>query len=176
MADNQPPVAIEAAGPLGRAIVRGGWIFAMGIVVAAAILILEVVLRYGFNSPTLWAHETCIFLCALAFIYGGLYCVSLDRHIRVVTIYGALPEGAKRVMDVLISLISAGAAALFAWAAWLMVQRAAWAPDGAVRLETSGSAWNPPTPALLKIFLLAALTAMAIQFLVLAVNHARGRR
>ena len=43
--------------------------------VAMAVLIFEVLLRYLFNSPTIWGHETSIFLCALSFIWGGLYCV-----------------------------------------------------------------------------------------------------
>ncbi|WP_067335215.1 TRAP transporter small permease subunit [Stappia indica] len=168
--------AIEEAGLLGRLIDRGGLVFAVGIVVSMAILINEVALRYIFNAPTIWAHETTIFLCGVAFIYGGLYCTARDRHIRVVLIYDVLPPSARRLLDIAISLICAAASAMFAYAAWLMVQRAAFRPDGSFRLETSGSAWDPPFPGLLKVFLLAVLAVMALQFLVLAVNYAKGRR
>lgn len=168
--------AIEEAGLLGRLIDRGGLVFAVGIVVSMAILINEVALRYIFNAPTIWAHETTIFLCGVAFIYGGLYCTARDRHIRVVLIYDVLPPRARRLLDIAISLICAAASAMFAYAAWLMVQRAAFRPDGSFRLETSGSAWDPPFPGLLKVFLLAVLAVMALQFLVLAVNYAKGRR
>ena len=65
------PGAIPQAGLLGRWIDRGGLIFATGIVFAMAILIQEVILRYVFNAPTIWAHETTIFLCGVAFVYGG---------------------------------------------------------------------------------------------------------
>ncbi|TMV08463.1 TRAP transporter small permease [Ruegeria sediminis] len=167
---------IPEAGLLGRVIDRLGIVLAIGIVAAMLILIQEVVLRYVFNAPTIWAHETTVFLCAIAFIYGGLYCASHDKHIRVVLIYDWLPDRVRRVFDIVISLICAASSAMFAWAAWLMVERAVFRPDGSVRLERSGSAWDPVYPALLKLFLLAVLTVMAVQFLILAWGYAKGRK
>ena len=168
------PGAVPQAGKLGWLIDKGGIIFATGIFIAMLILIQEVFLRYVLNSPTIWAHETTIFLCAVAFIYGGLYCAARNTHIRVVILYDLVSPGVRRFLDVVISLVCMISAATFAWASWLMVERAAFAPDGSFRLETSGSAWNPPTPSLLKIFMLAVMVVLAIQFLVLAVNYARG--
>lgn len=167
--------AIPEAGALGRWIDRGGVVFAIGIIVAMLILIQEVVLRYVFNAPTIWAHETTIFLSGVAFIYGGLYCAARDRHIRVVLLYDVLPPALRRAFDVAISLVSAVASGIFAWAAWQMVKRAAFMPDGTVRLERSGSAWDPVYPGLSKIFLCVVLLVLAVQFLVLAWNYARGR-
>jgi C4-dicarboxylate transporter DctQ subunit len=167
--------AAVQAGLLGAAINRGGVIFAIGLIVSMLILIQEVFLRYVLNSPTIWAHETTIFLCAAAFIYGGLYCAARDSHIRVVIIYDVMKGRARRALDVAISLVCAAASAFFAWAAWLMVERAIFTPDGSFRLETSGSAWNPPIPGLLKVFMFSVLLVMAIQFVVLAWNYARGK-
>lgn len=166
---------VAEAGMLGRAIDRFAIVFAIGIILAMAVLIFEIVMRYGFNSPTLWAHETSIFLSAIAFVFGGLYCVAHNRHIRVVLLYDALSPRARRIMDVVISAVCLVASLFFAYASWLMVERAVWAPDGRFRLEGTGSAWNPPTPALLKVFLLIVLAVMAVQFLILAINYARGR-
>ncbi|MCA8879557.1 MAG: TRAP transporter small permease [Rhodobacteraceae bacterium] len=163
------------AGLLGRLINQGGIVFAIGIVVSMLILAQEVFLRYVLNAPTIWAHETTIFLCAIAFIYGGLYCAARNSHIRVVILYDIVPRPVRRVLDVVISLSCAFSACFFAWASWLMVQKALFTPDGAVRLETSGSAWNPPIPALLKTFLFVTMLLLAIQFLVLAFNYARGK-
>lgn len=175
-AHERPAGPIPAAGFLGRVISAGGLIFAIGIVVAMLILIQEVVLRYFFNSPTNWAHETTIFLSGIAFVYGGLYCVARDSHIRVVLIYDAIPERWRRALDIAISAVCCIASVMFAYAAWLMVQRAAFTPTGEFRLETSGSAWNPVYPGLMKVFLLAVLTVMAVQFLILTINYARGKR
>jgi len=49
-------------------------------------------------------------------------------------------------------------------------------PDGSVRLESSGSAWDPVYPGLLNIFLMLLMGALTLQFLILTWNHARGRR
>ena len=175
-AHEAPQGAIPQAGILGRAISAGGIVFAIGIVAAMLILIQEVVLRYFFNSPTVWAHETTIFLSGIAFVYGGLYCVARDSHIRVVLIYDAIPPRMRRGLDVAISIVCALSSAMFAYAAWLMVERAVFTPAGDFRLETSGSAWNPPFPGMMKVFLLAVMTVMAVQFLILTVNYARGKR
>lgn len=172
--DTEGPIA--EAGFLGRVIDKTGLLFAAGIVISTAILISEVVLRYIFNSPTIWAHETTIFLCGTAFVYGGLYCCARDKHIRVVLIYDILPDKIRRAFDVIIFLICSAASSAFAWATWMMVQRAAFRPDGSFRLERSGSAWDPVYPGLLKIFLLIIMTVMALQFLILAINCVRGRR
>lgn len=170
------PGAIAEAGSIGRWINKGGLLFAGGIVLSMLILLNEVVLRYVFNAPTIWAHETTIFLCGMAFLYGGLYCTARDRHIRVVLIYDSLPPAPRRVFDVLISLICMAASGFFAWASWLMVQKAAFRPDGSFRLERSGSAWDPVFPGLIKVFLLVVMAVMAVQFLILAYNYARGRK
>ena len=168
--------AIPEAGAFGRWIDRVAILPALGLVASMLILIQEVILRYVFNSPTIWAHETTVFLCATAFVFGGILCASRDRHIRVVLIYDILPPRIRRLFDIVISTVCALSAGAFAWAAWQMVKRAAWRPDGSFRLETSGSAWNPPYPGILKILLMIALAVMAMQFVILAVNYARARR
>ncbi len=164
--------SIPEAGRFGAWVNRLGIIFAIGILVAAAILVLEVFMRYVFNSPTLWAHETVIFLTATSFIFGGLYAVARDEHIRVVIIYDQLKGNARRFMNVVISIVNLTAALVFSWAAWQMVKKAVITPGGDFRLETSGSAWNPPFPGILKLFLLFILILIAIQFLILAYHYA----
>ncbi len=166
--------AAPVSGAMGRVVDRVGTLFALAILASAAILVVEVVLRYVFNAPTIWAHETVIFLTATSFVFGGLFVAARDAHIRVVLIYDQLTGPLRRVFDVAISLACLVSTAFFAWAAWQTVLKAAWTPQGDFRLETSGSAWDPPTPGLLKVFLFAILVVMAVQFVVLAVNYARG--
>ncbi|HEU0222227.1 MAG TPA: TRAP transporter small permease [Paracoccaceae bacterium] len=140
-----------------------GYLFALGIVAAAAILLAEVFLRYVFNSLTVWAHEPTTFLCGIGFLYGGLYCAARDSHIRAVLVYDRLSARRRRLMDVVISIVSCVASLFFAYAAFVMVEKALWSPTGEFRLERSGSAWNPPTPAFVKTFLLAMLALLAVQ-------------
>ncbi|WEX10995.1 TRAP transporter small permease [Chelativorans sp. AA-79] len=163
------------AGVMGRIVDKAGYLFAAGIVAAAIILLMEVFLRYVFNSPTIWAHETTVFLCGIAFTFGGLYCTCRNSHIRVVLLYDLFPPRVRRIADVLISLVCAVASAFFAYAAYHMVERAVFAPSGEIRLETTGSAWSAPTPALIKVFIFVIMILLVLQFLILAFNYARKR-
>jgi C4-dicarboxylate transporter DctQ subunit len=181
--DPRPETAVTAATPreylpqagrLGWAITRVARLFAVGILIAMAVLVLEIFLRYVFNSPTTWAHETTTFLSAVTFIFGGLYCVARNSHIRVVLLYDIVGARLRNLLDVLISIACLCASVFFAWAAWLMAMKATFRPDGSFFLETSGSAWNSPAPALLKLFLLLVLVTMSFQFLLLTLNYLRG--
>lgn len=165
--------AVPEAGLLGRIVDKVGYIFAVGIVAAAFILLMEVFLRYVFNAPTIWAHETTVFLCGIAFVFGGLYCTCRNTHIRVVLLYDHFSTRLRRIADIVISLVSALASGFFAYAAYHMVQRAVVTPSGEIRLETTGSAWSPPTPALIKIFILVVMILLVVQFLILAFNYAK---
>lgn len=145
------------------------WLFLVSMV----IIFFEVVMRYVFNSPTIWVHETTTFLTGICFIYGGAYCLARDRHIRVVLIYDAVPTHVRRWLDLVISIIGFISACFLSYAAWTVVVRALFDPAGRIRLERTGSAWNPPYPAILKTFLLVMLIVIAIQFLILAINYWR---
>lgn len=133
----------------------------------------EVVMRYVFNAPTIWVHETTIALTALSFAFGGVYCLGTDRHIRVVLIYDNVSPAARRLLDIAISLVGAASCTLLAWAASGLAYKSFFAPGGKFRLETSGSAWNPPTPAIVKATLFLMLCLMCVQFLLQAVRHWR---
>ncbi|WP_231700970.1 TRAP transporter small permease subunit [Aliiruegeria sabulilitoris] len=165
--------AVREAGLFGKFINAGGFVFAVAICASACILLIEVFLRYVLNSPTVWAHETTTFLCGISFLYGGLYCASRNSHIRVVLIYDILPSRVRRVFDIVIAIASFIAAGFFTYAAWIMSQKALFSPVGDFRMERSGSAWNPPTPALVKTFLLIVMILMTIQFLILSWNYIR---
>ncbi|QDY70564.1 TRAP transporter small permease subunit [Qingshengfaniella alkalisoli] len=176
----QPPDVLDTArrtlpeaGLLGRWIGRMANVFAIGIVLAMCVLVLEVVMRYCFNAPTAWAHETSTFLSSITFIFGGLFCVARNSHIRVVLVYDLIHGRNKRLLNAVISLICFISSAFFVWAATIMVKKSLFRPNGDLYLETSGSAWNPPTPGLTKVFLFCVLVVMSVQFLILAINYLR---
>ncbi|MBK1699170.1 TRAP transporter small permease subunit [Rhodovibrio salinarum] len=152
--------------PLGRPI-------SIIFVLITVFTFYEVVMRYVFNSPTFWVHETTTALAAFCFAFGGAYCVAIDKHIRVVLIYDAVSPHIRRWLDVGISFIGCAACALMSWACWTLVAKAFWMPSGQFRMETSGSAWNPPTPAIIKAVLFVMLCAMTVQFLLQAIRHIR---
>ncbi|MAZ32904.1 MULTISPECIES: TRAP transporter small permease subunit [Thalassospira] len=173
--DGTPEPVPTVSGLFGRAVDKISSIFALGFLLAMGILIFEIFMRHVFNSPTLWAHETTTFLSAVGFVFGGLYCASRNKHIRVVIIYDIAGPRFRRALDIGISVVCAISSGFFAWAAWLMVKRAAFKPGGDIHLETTGSAFNAPYPGLLKIFMLFVLIALTIQFVILTINYMRAK-
>ncbi|PJE28906.1 TRAP-type C4-dicarboxylate transport system, small permease component [Pseudooceanicola antarcticus] len=171
-----PPRTLPEAGRLGWLMEKVSAVFAIGIILAMAILVLEVVSRYFFGAPTTWAHETSTFLSAITFIFGGLLCVVRNSHIRVVLLYDLFRGRALKALNAVISLVCTISTGFFAWAAWRTVEKAIFRPSGDFYLETSGSAWNSPAPALIKIFLFLVLIVMSLQFLILAFNYMRAAR
>ena len=152
-----------------------GHFFAWMFVACMLFLIFEVVMRYVFNSPTIWAHETTTYLCAACFVYGGLHSVSRNGHIRIVLLYDHISDATRRWFDVVIYTICGAATAMFSVAIWPTVVAGFYNPAGRFRMITTGTAWNPPFPALLRVFLFIALVAMTVQFAVFVINRLRGK-
>ncbi len=163
------------AGCIGWVIDACGPAFAGLFLVSTAIILFEVVMRYVFDAPTLWAHETTAFLSGICFIFGGAYCLARDQHIRVVLLYDHVGPRLRRLLDIIISVIGLIATLFLSYAALTVVLRAIMTPTGDIHLETTGSAFNAPYPAIAKSFLFIVLVVMAFQFLVLAINQIRGR-
>lgn len=158
----------DTAGPqnaLDRGIVSFGGIFSFLFAIATAVSIYEIIVRYFFNAPTIWAHETVIALIAACYLYGGMQCLAADKHIRIGLIYFGTSGGTRRLLDFVNGLLALFFAVAIAYAAYTMVDKAWWTPQGEFRLERSGSAWNPITPALIKMALLVTSIVLAVQSL-----------
>jgi len=169
------PPAIS--GRFGRVVDALGRVVATFFLISTAIVLYEIVSRYVFHAPTRWAHETTTFLCAVGFLFGGLYALAHDKHIRVVLIYEAVSEAVRRWFDVVISTIGLISVLFFAYAAWATVERSWFAAgSGEIKLETSGSAFDAPYPALIKGLLFVVVVAMAVQFVIHIVNTLRAAR
>ncbi|MDA7984408.1 MAG: TRAP transporter small permease [Alphaproteobacteria bacterium] len=161
--------------PFAAVILALGKPFSLLFLASMTILIFEIVMRYVFDRPTIWVHETSIFLCGVCFLFGGLHSISRNGHIRIVLLYDHVSPRMRRRLDIFIYTLCCAATAMFSWAIWPTVVDSYFAPTGEFRMITSGSAWNPPYPALLRVFLFITLIAMTVQFAFLAVNKARGK-
>jgi TRAP-type C4-dicarboxylate transport system permease small subunit len=151
---------------LDRMIAGSSKIFAWAIFVAFVITVIEVVSRYLFNSPTFWAHESTTFLIAAIFLVGGPIALARDKHIRVRMFYDSASPKRRRILDIGNSLIALMFFAGLAFASWIMVGKSWFTPTGALHLEGTGTSWNPPTPALLKLLVLICVVTMFIQTLL----------
>jgi len=74
-----------------------------------AICVLEVVLRYGFGNPTVWAHGYLQRIFAVYFILIGAYTLLYKGHVRMDLIYGRLSLRGRLFLDLV------GTVLLLAW-------------------------------------------------------------
>jgi TRAP-type mannitol/chloroaromatic compound transport system permease small subunit len=132
-------------------------VWLMAIVVP--VMLYEVVWRYVFNSPTVWAMELAVLLFGPYFLLGGPYLLHLRGHVSLDLVRQRLDATWQRRMDLMnfpvIMLFCAILLYFSAPAAW-----SAWEYR-----ETSFSAWNPPIwPA--KAAVPLAMVLMLLQALV----------
>lgn len=136
-----------------------GWLYFFAVVIS----VYEVIMRYGFNRPTSWVHETTLMLVGIGMLWGGTYCMAEDRHIRVTVVRDALNEKTRRIVDVIVGALNLLFCAGLAWAGYFMTQKALFDPTGIFRAQRSGSAFNSPAPAIVKTVLFIVVILMTLQ-------------
>lgn len=116
------------------------------------LLFIEVILRYFFNSPTVWANELAQMLFGAYAILGGGYILLTGGHVNVDIVYSRFSVRTRAALDIATSLL------FFLFCGMLLIYGGSLAWDSLSRFEHSQSAWNPPLyPAKLMIPLAAAL-------------------
>ena len=65
----------------------------------ASIMLYDVVMRYVFNSPTVWAQETCEYMMVFLTFIGLAEIQKQKTHIRMDYLYARLPESFQRGLD-----------------------------------------------------------------------------
>ena len=117
-----------------------------------ALLFMEVILRYFFNSPTVWANELAQLLFGAYAILAGGYILRTGGHVNVDILYSRLSIKSKAALDIFTSIL------FFLFCGMLLIYGGSLAWDSLARFEHSQSAWNPPLyPAKLMIPLAALL-------------------
>ncbi|MDJ0933495.1 TRAP transporter small permease [Breoghania sp.] len=101
-------------------------------------LLYEVVARYVFDAPTVWAMEVSTFVFVPHFMLAGPYLLHLRGHVAVDTLSEAARGVARKVLEVFSFLVIAVFAGVFAKVSWPL------AVNAYALGETSFSAWNPP--------------------------------
>lgn len=70
-------------------------------VALVGVIVIQVVMRYGFNKGLVPLEELMWHLYAVAFMFGMAYAVTNDSHIRVDIVHMALPRRAQHVFEIL---------------------------------------------------------------------------
>jgi len=69
------------------------------------VLVYEVVARYAFNAPTIWAHQTSCMLGGAIAALGWAYTLRHQGHVRVDVLYSHLSPRGQAIIDVLCGLL-----------------------------------------------------------------------
>ncbi|MEM9811790.1 MAG: TRAP transporter small permease subunit [Pseudomonadota bacterium] len=127
------------------------------IVLLVSVMLYEVMLRYVFEAPTLWANELSLWLAGFIFLMAGLYAMQQRSHIRIFLVYDLLPRNAQRVCDTISTLLILVFTFAIIWGGY------GEATSQFYRWETLGTAFDPPIPATLSPAILIVITLVAIQ-------------
>ncbi|OKH88141.1 TRAP transporter small permease subunit [Thalassospira sp. TSL5-1] len=143
-------------------------LFSILLLVIVGVTFYEVVARYIFKSPTIWANELALWLSAIVFLAAGLYAMQRQQHLRITVLYDASPSWLQRIFD-LITLICTLTFCL--GVAWFGAP-SSW--NALINWEPYGSAWNPPIPATVKPAIVITAALMAIYAVIHCVKKFLG--
>ncbi len=123
------------------------------------VMFYEVVSRYVFARPTLWANELSLWIASFVFLLAGQYAMQQRSHIRIYVIYDMLPRWMQKFSDILSLFLI-----------WVFTFAMVWGGyDDALRrflrMETFGTAWDPPIPGIVKPAILIIICLVALQAL-----------
>ncbi|SFJ02475.1 TRAP transporter small permease [Albimonas pacifica] len=151
------------------------WLGALLFAASGAMLTWEVVARYFFTRPTIWAAE----LSQLCLIWGVLlsmaWALEARRHIAVDALVANIPAAARRWTEAVAMLCVAAFSGVTTWYGWEIF----W--DSFVRGRTTGSMLDLPTwvaelsvPLGFAMLFLQALAEIAKAFRTDWATHAEG--
>jgi TRAP-type mannitol/chloroaromatic compound transport system permease small subunit len=82
-----------------------GRIVSVLIPLMVLVLLAEVIMRYAFDRPTLWAYDTAIFMYGYVGILAGAYTLKHKNHIVVDVVYNLFSPRTKAAMNVFTGLL-----------------------------------------------------------------------
>jgi len=108
------------------------------ILFTMSITVYDIVLRFFFGAPTIWAYELGGLLLGPIWLLAGSYVLSRDGHVRMDVFYRRLPPRGQAIMDLAthtLFFFYCGLILIYGWDFfWLSF----------IRNEHSRSVWGPP--------------------------------
>ncbi len=123
---------------IDRISVLSGRILVWWTVIAVIIITFEVVMRYVFNRPTNWGHESMTLIFGMQYILCGAYAHHAKAHVRVDVVYQVFSSRNKARMDALTSLLFFLYIGVMTYTGWFFY----W--QSQVIWELSFTDWAPP--------------------------------
>lgn len=134
-----------------------GRAFAWGIFILTAAVMYEVIMRYFFNAPTLWAFDFTIQMYGAVFMMGGASAMSTKTHVKADMYYNKLSEKRQAILDLVLFIFFYAPGVFALTYAGYFYAKKAW-----IVHETS---WN--SPAQIQIYFSKSLIPIAGLLLVI---------
>jgi TRAP-type mannitol/chloroaromatic compound transport system permease small subunit len=116
---------------------RFGNVIAYFNVAVVGIVCYEIVARYVFNAPTLWASEGMVMLSGFMYVLAGGYAQLHKRHVRIDLLHARLGERGQALCDATAYLFFCVFMYALVWHGYLF------ALDSVLLRETTGTPWDP---------------------------------
>jgi len=131
-----------------------GYFTSFLVIPLVVVVAYEVVMRYLFNAPTVWAFEATTFIYGVHYMLGIAYTHKHDGHVAIDVFEARLPQKARTVLRVIVNLIlfMPTVGLLSAWS--VIYAATSWQ-----NWERASTSWAPP--------LYPFKTVMAIGFILL---------
>jgi TRAP-type mannitol/chloroaromatic compound transport system permease small subunit len=134
-----------------------GFIASFLILPLVGVVVFEVMMRYGFNAPTVWAFEMTTFLYGMHYMLTLGYAHKYDGHVAIDVFEAKLPQKPRTLLRIITNLvIFIPTIGLFS--IWSVI----YASTSWQGWERASSSWAPP--------IYPYKTIMAIGFILLLVQ------
>ena len=115
-----------------------GKILAYFLFLMFILLMVEVIRRYFFNSPTVWQNELAQYLFGAYAILSGGFILRAGAHVNVDIIFAHFSEKTQAWCNIITSTL------FFLFIGMMLIYGGSFAWESISRWEHSQSAWNPP--------------------------------
>ncbi len=135
-------------------------------VLIAIVVFIEIILRYFFNHPTLWSFETTQFLFIICTMLCAGHLQLENGHVNVDIISSKFSDRTRLIVNLCtfpFFLLFIGAMTYFGFE---------FAFDSIAKMETTGSAWDPPVYPI-KILLPVGAVLLLLQGIVNLIRQVR---
>jgi TRAP-type mannitol/chloroaromatic compound transport system permease small subunit len=115
-----------------------GKVLSIGVLFIFALVLIEVIRRYLFNSPTVWGNELTQLIFGVYTVLAGGYVLRWGGHVNVDIVYIRLSTKGRAIVDIITFAL------FLIFCGMILVYGGSLAWESLSRLEHSQSAWNPP--------------------------------
>ena len=115
-----------------------GKVLSFGVLFMFALVLIEVIRRYFFNSPTVWGNELTQLTFGVYVVLCGGYILRWGGHVNVDILYGRFSARGKAIVDIITFVL------FLVFCGMMLAYGGSLAWESLSRFEHSQSAWNPP--------------------------------